>query len=60
MFVRGKVFLHFASTEAAERALADYGMSGVLLDPRDFAPALPGLELAGAGHVRVIEAMVET
>ncbi len=60
VFVRGKVFMHFDSADAAERALADCGLSGVLLDPRDFAPALPGIELAGAGHVRIIEAMVET
>ena len=59
-FVRGKVHPHFDSTDAAERALADCGFSGVLLDPRDFAPALPDLELAGAARVRIIEAMVET
>ena len=56
--VRGKVHPHFDSTDAAERALADCGFSGVLLDPRDFAPALPDLELAGAARVRIIEAMV--
>ena len=60
MFVRGKVHVHFDSVDAAERALADCGLSGVLLDPRDFAPALPGLELAGAARVRIIEAMVES
>jgi len=60
IFVRGKVFMHFDSAAAAEAALADCGFSGVLLDPRDFAPALPGMELAGAGLVRVVEAMVES
>lgn len=60
MFVRGKVHVHFDSADAAEKALAACGLSGVLLDPRDFAPALPGLELAGAARVRIIESMVES
>ena len=60
VFVRGKVFMHFDSAADAEKALAECGLSGVLLDPRDFAPALPGLELAGAARVRIIEAMVES
>lgn len=56
-FVRGRVHMHFDSPEAAEDALAAAGLTGVLLDPRDLAFELPGLELRGAGRVRVVEAM---
>jgi O-methyltransferase involved in polyketide biosynthesis len=56
-FVRGRVHMHFDSGEQAEDALASAGLTGVLLDPRDLAFELPGLELEGAGRVRVIEAM---
>ncbi|MEJ7602798.1 MAG: hypothetical protein WKG01_33230, partial [Kofleriaceae bacterium] len=55
-FVRGHVHMHFDSTREAEDALRDDGLDGVLLDPRDFADQLPGLEPAGAGVVRIIEA----
>jgi O-methyltransferase involved in polyketide biosynthesis len=54
-FVRGKVHLHFASIEEAERALADTGLRARLLDPCDFASELPDLEVAGASRVRIIE-----
>lgn len=56
-FVRGRVHMHFDSAEDAEDALASAGLTAVLLDPRDLAFELPGLELRGAGRVRVVEAM---
>jgi O-methyltransferase involved in polyketide biosynthesis len=56
-FVRGKTYLDFASADDVERALDSCGLDGVVLDPRDFAFELAGLELHGAGRVRVIEAM---
>ena len=56
-FVRGTVHMHFDSAEAAEDALAGAGLTGVLIDPRDLAFELPGLELAGAGRVRIVEAL---
>ncbi len=56
-FVRGRVHLHFESSEQAEDALTTAGLTGVLLDPRDLAFELPGLELEGAGRVRIVEAM---
>jgi O-methyltransferase involved in polyketide biosynthesis len=55
-FVRGKVHLHFASTDDAEAALAAAGLPGELLDPRAFAAELPALDDAGAARVRIIEA----
>ena len=55
-FVRGKVHIHFDSAVEAEDALARAGLPGMLLDPRELAEELPGMELAGAGHVRIIEA----
>jgi O-methyltransferase involved in polyketide biosynthesis len=55
--VRGRVHMHFDTEEAAEDALASAGLTGVLIDPRDLAFELPGLELAGAGRVRVVEAL---
>jgi O-methyltransferase involved in polyketide biosynthesis len=57
-FVRGRVHMHFDSAEEAEDALAAAGLTGVLIDPRDLAFELPGLEPAGAGRVRIVEAMV--
>ena len=59
-FVRGKVHMHFGSQEEAEDALAAAGFVGMLLDPRDFAFELPDLERAGAGRVRIVEAMART
>ena len=59
-FVRGRVHMHFDSTEEAEDALAGAGLTGVLIDPRDLAFELPGLELEGAGRVRIVEAMAAT
>lgn len=56
-FVRGRVHMHFDSPEEAEDALAGAGLTGVLLDPRDLAFELPGMELEGAGRVRIVEAM---
>jgi O-methyltransferase involved in polyketide biosynthesis len=55
-FVRGKVHMHFTSTDDAEDALARAGMPGVLLDPREFAGELGDLEPEGASRVRIIEA----
>jgi len=55
-FVRGKVHMHFDSAAEAEAALASAGLPGTLLDPRDLAGELPGIELAGAGRVRIIAA----
>jgi len=59
VFVRGRVHMHFDSVEQAEDALAGVGLTGVLLDPRDLAFELPGLELEGAGTVRIVEAMAQ-
>ncbi len=56
-FVRGRVHVDFTSAEDVERALDSCGLDGVVLDPRDFAFELEGLERHGAGRVRVIEAM---
>ena len=56
-FVRGRVHIHFATPEEAERALEDAGFDAMLHDPRDFALEIPDLERAGAGRVRVIEAI---
>jgi hypothetical protein len=49
--------MHFDSLEQAEDEMAETGLVGMLLDPRDFADALPDLETAGAARVRIIEAM---
>jgi len=59
-FVRGRVHMHFDSAEEAEDALAAAGLVGILLDPRDFAFELPELERAGAGRVRIVEAIAKT
>jgi O-methyltransferase involved in polyketide biosynthesis len=56
-FVRGRVHLHFDTVEQAEDEMADTGLVGMLLDPRDFADDLLDLEPAGAARVRIIEAM---
>lgn len=56
-FVRGRVHRHFESTAEAEAALASAGFLGALLDPRDLAFELPGLERNGAGSVRIVDAM---
>lgn len=55
-FVRGKVHLHFDSAAQAEAALASAHLPGTLVDPRDRASDLDGIDLAGAGRVRIIEA----
>jgi O-methyltransferase involved in polyketide biosynthesis len=57
MFVRGRVHVDFANAADVEATLAAAGLTGVVLDPRDFAFELPKLEIAGAGVVRIIEAM---
>lgn len=56
-FVRGRVHLPFATAEQAEDALESAGLIGLLLDPREFAFELKDLEAAGAGRVRIIEAI---
>ncbi|HEU4733640.1 MAG TPA: hypothetical protein VFT22_37355, partial [Kofleriaceae bacterium] len=58
-FVRGRVHLPFATAEQVEDALEEAGLVGVALDPRDFAFELEGLEAAGAGRVRVLEAAAQ-
>jgi len=58
-FVRGKVHMHFDSAEQAEDEMLATGLAGILLDPRDFASELPDLEEAGAGRVRIVEAMAD-
>ncbi len=55
-FVRGRVYMHFNAAEDAETALAECGFEAQLLDPREFAEELPGLERAGASRVRIIDA----
>jgi O-methyltransferase involved in polyketide biosynthesis len=57
VFVRGRVHLDLRDADDITRTLAEAGLDGVALDPRDFATELPGLEQAGAGIVRVIEAL---
>lgn len=56
-FVRGRTHLHFADALEVEVELERAGFDGVALDPRDFTEELPNLELAGAGRVKVIEAL---
>jgi O-methyltransferase involved in polyketide biosynthesis len=56
-FVRGRVHLPFATAEQAEDALESVGLVGLLLDPREFAFELKDLEAAGAGRVRIVEAI---
>jgi hypothetical protein len=56
--VRGRVFLHFSPADECDATLADCGFEPAVLDPRDFADELPGLERAGAGRVRIIDARV--
>jgi O-methyltransferase involved in polyketide biosynthesis len=57
LLVRGRVHVDFATAEDAERALESAGFEAVILDPRDFEFELPDLEHAGAGRVRIIEAL---
>ena len=56
-FVRGSVHIHFADAIEVETELERCGLTAMAHDPRDFADELPGLELAGAGRVKVIEAL---
>jgi O-methyltransferase involved in polyketide biosynthesis len=56
-FVRGRVHLPFATAAEAEHGLEASGLTANALDPRDFAAVLDGLELAGAGRVRVLDAV---
>jgi O-methyltransferase involved in polyketide biosynthesis len=56
-FVRGRTHIHFADAMETERELDRAGFDGVALDPRDFVDELPDLELAGAGRVKIIEAL---
>ena len=58
-FVRGRVHMQFATAEQTEDALEAAGLTGILLDPRDFTSELENLEVAGAGRVRIIEAVVK-
>jgi O-methyltransferase involved in polyketide biosynthesis len=58
-FVRGRVHMPFATAEQAEDALEATGLVGILLDPRDFAFELQGLESGGASRVRIIEAIAK-
>lgn len=56
-FVRGRVHMHFDSAADAEDNLASAGLAGTLLDPRELLAAQPDLERAGAGRVRIVEAI---
>jgi len=56
VFVRSRVHLHFDADRDVERALTTAGFAPQVHDPRTFASELPGLELAGAGRVRIVEA----
>ncbi|HEY5921721.1 MAG TPA: class I SAM-dependent methyltransferase [Kofleriaceae bacterium] len=56
-FVRGRVYLDFTNATDVEATLGAAELDGVVLDPRDFAFELPQLETAGAGRVRIIEAI---
>ena len=55
-FVRGRVHMQFATAEHTETALESTGLTGILLDPRDFTSEIEDLEAAGAGRIRIIEA----
>jgi O-methyltransferase involved in polyketide biosynthesis len=57
VFVRGQVHVHFGSNAEAEEALAGSGFDAAVLDPREFAEVLPDLDVAGAGRIRIIEAV---
>jgi O-methyltransferase involved in polyketide biosynthesis len=54
-FVRGRTHLHFDSPAHAEDELASAGFAATLLDPLDFAHAMPDLDRAGAARVRIVE-----
>jgi len=56
-FVRGRTHLHFDTPDQVELALEQAGFDGVVLDPRDFADELGGVEAAGAARVKIIEAL---
>jgi O-methyltransferase involved in polyketide biosynthesis len=56
-FVRGRTHIHYRDAIEVERALDETGFDGVALDPRDFSDELPDLEQAGAGRVKIIEAL---
>jgi O-methyltransferase involved in polyketide biosynthesis len=56
-FVRGRTHIHYRDAVEVERALDAAGFDGVALDPRDFSDELPDLEQAGAGRVKIIEAL---
>ena len=55
-FVRGRVHLPFATAADAREALEAAGLTGSLLDPRNFPSEIANFEAAGAGRVRIIEA----
>ena len=57
VIVRGRVSLDFSNADDVEATLAAAGLDGVVLDPRDFAFEIDNLETAGAGRVRIIEAV---
>jgi hypothetical protein len=56
-FVRGQVHMHYDNSRQAVQALSETGFDGRILDPRNFAGDLRGLETIGAGRVRIIEAV---
>ncbi len=56
-FVRGRVHVHYDDPTDAESALEAAGFDAVALDPREFEIQIPDLERAGAGHVRILEAL---
>lgn len=58
-FVQGRVHVHFDRPDDVEVALDAAGFDGAVLDPRDFAFELAGLEPAGAGRVRILEALAK-
>ncbi len=56
-FVRGRVHVHFADGPEVERELERAGFEASALDPREFHDELPDLERAGAGRVKIVEAL---
>ena len=56
-FVRGAVHLHFETPQAVEDKLDTLGFDAAVLSPNDYAAELPGIERAGAAHVRIVEAI---
>jgi O-methyltransferase involved in polyketide biosynthesis len=58
-FVRGRVHMQFDTSGQAEDALESAGLTGLLLDPCNFAFEISDFEPASARRVRIIEAVAK-